>query len=132
MTQTPVVLKWILVEVGIRSLPPSVFCSKHSPFKSDRYRCLYSFSVTLIPIFKYIQPPPHTHTRTHRHKRPGPAHTRARAHVHPRPEPRRPPPARPPPAGVCASPAGGGDVLWLRRIGFSGFDQLSRANPASR
>ena len=65
VTQAPVVLKWILAEVGIRSPPPSVFCSKHSPFRSDRYRCPYSFSVTLIPIFKYIQPHRHTDTDTH-------------------------------------------------------------------
>lgn len=79
-----------------------------------------------------------TPTHSHTHGRPGPAHThtraRARTSVRPRPGPRcpPPPPARPPPAGVCASPAGGGDVLGLRRIGFSGFDQLSRANPAPR
>lgn len=82
-----------------------------------------------------------THTYTHRRTRTGAQaphtriHTRARARTSacPRPGPRRqPPPARPPPAGVCASPAGGGDVLGLRRIGFSGFDQLSRANPAPR
>ena len=67
------VLKWILGEVRIRSAPPSVFCSKHSPFKSDRYKCPRSFSVALTPLFKHIQP--HRHTDTH-------AHTQTHVHSH--------------------------------------------------